>query len=304
MDISRRDWLAGAAVSSAAGPDHPLTVDTHIHLFSEDQRRFPYHRNATYRPPAAPLPGYLEFARQAGISHAVIVHPEPYQDDHSYLEYCFAHEPSPLFFKGTCLFDPLDPATAGRIRQLAARNPKRIVGLRIHCNRARGVAPATSGAIRDRDLRDPRVKVTLGVLQDLRMAAQFHIIPYHAAAVLALAAEFPGVQFILDHLARSGAGTPAEYAHVIEMGRLKNVVMKFSGVAYSSQEPYPHADARALVRQTYDAFGPDRMIWGGLGQTAPDYRKQTELFEQMFAFASAGDRNKIRGGNAMRLFWA
>lgn len=304
MNFSRRDWLAGAAVAAAADPDSTVTVDTHIHLFSEDAKRFPYHPNAVYRPPAAPLSPYLEFVKQAGISHTVIVHPEPYQDDHSYLEYCFAHEPSPLFFKGTCLFDPIDPATAGRISRLAARNPKRIVALRIHCNRTRGVAPTTSGAIRDRDLRDPRVKSTLGALQDLRMAAQFHIIPYHAAAVLALAAEFPGVQFIIDHLARSGAGTPAEYAHVLEMGRLKNVVMKFSAVVYSSQEPYPHQDVRALVRQTYDAFGPDRMIWGGLGHAMQDYRRQAEMFEQMFAFASAGDRNKIRGGNAMRLFWA
>ena len=303
MSLSRRALLSSAALAAAPPEAQPVLVDTHVHLFSEDRRQFPYHGNAPYRPEPAPLPKYLEFVKEAGIAHVVIVHPEPYQDDHRYLEYCFEHEPSPLFFKGTCLFDPIDPATPGRISALARRNPKRIVALRIHCNRERGVAPTTSGAIRDRDLRDPRIKDTLRRLQELRMAAQFHIIPLHAVEVHALATEFPEIPFIIDHLARSGAGTPAEYAHVLEMGRLKNVVMKFSGVAYSSREPHPHKDARALVRQTYDVFGPTRMIWGGLGQTRQDFRWQSELFEEMFSFASASDRARIQGGNAMRLFW-
>ena len=71
----------------AAGRADDVLVETHLHLF--DPRRFPYHPNATYRPPAATLEDYARFAAEAGIGNAVIVHPEPYQDDHSYLEYCF-----------------------------------------------------------------------------------------------------------------------------------------------------------------------------------------------------------------------
>jgi hypothetical protein len=33
-------------------------VETAIHLFAEDQNRFPYHPNATYRPPPLPLERY------------------------------------------------------------------------------------------------------------------------------------------------------------------------------------------------------------------------------------------------------
>ena len=80
--------------------------------------------------------------------------------------------------------------------------------------------------------------------------------------------------------------------------------MKFSGVGYSSRQEFPYRDVRALVRQTFEAFGPDRMIWGGLGQNMADYEKQQSLLEETFAFTNAANIAKIRGGNAQRLFWS
>ena len=78
--------------------------------------------------------------------------------------------------------------------------------------------------------------------------------------------------------------------------------MKYSGVEYSSKEPFPHRDAKPLVRRAFDAFGPDRMIWGGMGNTADAVEKQTQLLDIMFDFASETDRAKIRGLTAMKLF--
>jgi predicted TIM-barrel fold metal-dependent hydrolase len=303
-DYTRRNVLraAAAALAAPAAPSAAApVVDTHIHLF--DPQRFPYHPQATYRPPAAPLAEYSSFVRQAGIDHTVIVHPEPYQDDHRYLEHCFANEPSPGFFKGTCLYDPIAPATAGRMAELAARNPGRIVALRIHTTRERGVPPTTSGAIRDRDLTHPAVRQTIRAAHKLGLVIQMHMIPVHAPQIHALAAEFPETTFLLDHLARSGFGTPAEFAQVLEMARLRNVWMKFSAVNYSSREPHPHRDTRALVRHVYHSFGPDRMVWGGLGHSMKEYMERREIFEESFQFISEAERAKIRGGNAMRLYW-
>ena len=44
------------------------------------------------------------------------------------------------------------------------------------------------------------------------------------------------------------------------------------------------------------------MIWGGLGMNAKEYAEQSKAFETLLAFISATDRDRIRGGNAMRLF--
>jgi predicted TIM-barrel fold metal-dependent hydrolase len=240
--------------------------------------------------------------KQAGIRGVVIVHPEPYQDDHRYLEYCFAHEPSPGFFKGTCLFDPVAPATPARMSELVGKYPGRIVALRIHKVHAVGSAPLTSGAIKDRDLRSPAMLDTWRAAGRLGIGIQVQFVPGWAPQIGELAGKFPDVPVILDHLGRAGGGTPAQYQEVLKLALFPKVYMKYSAVNYSSREAYPHRDARVIVRRAYDAFGPDRMIWGGLGHTIPEFEKAVALFEEMFAFAAAGDRDKIRSLTAARLF--
>jgi predicted TIM-barrel fold metal-dependent hydrolase len=89
---------------------------------------------------------------------------------------------------------------------------------------------------------------------------------------------------------------------VLKLARLSRIFMKFSGVNYSSKAGYPYRDVQPLVHRTYDAFGPDRMIWGGLGMDLAAFDKATAMFEQMFNFLSEADRAKIRGQNAARLF--
>ena len=300
--MNRRQFLytASAALANAA-PKNP-TIDTHIHLFADDQKRFPYHKDATYKPPTAPLEPYNAFVRQAGIDHTVIIHPEPYQDDHSYLEYCFANEPSPNFFKGVCLFDPIRSDTGDRMADLVKRNPGRIKALRIHTNRNKGVAPTTSGPIRDRDLNHPMIRTNIRRAHDLGLGIQMHFIPLHAPEIANLAREFSKTPFILDHLARSGFGTPEQYEDVLAMSKLGNVYMKFSGVGYSSKQDPPHPDVKPLVRRTFDAFGPGHMIWGGLGQTMADWKKAQAVFDTHLGFASEQDRAQIRGLTAAKLF--
>jgi hypothetical protein len=45
------------------------------------------------------------------------------------------------------------------------------------------------------------------------------------------------------------------------------------------------------------------MIWGTLGNSLADYRKQAARLEELLAFAPEADRARIRGGNAQRLFF-
>jgi predicted TIM-barrel fold metal-dependent hydrolase len=300
--VDRRHFLYLASASLAAAASKTPVIDTHIHLFADDRKRFPFHPSGTYQPAPAPLEPYKAFVREAGIDHTVIVHPEPYQDDHSYLEYCFANEPSPNFFKGVCLFDPIRADTGDRMAELIKRNPGRIKALRIHTNREAGVAPTTTGPIRDRDLNDPMLRKNIGKAHDLGLGIQMHFIPLHAVEIAKLARDFPKTPFILDHLARSGFGTAEQYDKVLAMGKLGNVYMKFSGVGYSSKQDPPHADVRPLVRRTFDAFGPDRMIWGGLGQTLAQWKQAQAIFDTHLGFASEQDRAKIRGLTAAKLF--
>lgn len=301
--MTRRDVLAWPAGGLAlAQPRKPVLIDTHVHLFAADQSRFPFHKNAVYKPEPQPLENYAAFVKEAGIDHAIIVHPEPYQDDHSYLEYCFANEPSKGFFKGTCLFDPISPETPARMAGLVRGHSGRIVALRIHENRQAGSPPTTTGAIRDRDLKHPAMKKTWRAAHDLGLGIQMHFIPLHAPEITDLAAEFRDTPVILDHLARAGQGTPRQYDRVLAMSKLPHVYMKFSGVGYSSKEKTPFRDAKPLVRRTFDAFGPDRMIWGGLGMDRKVFAENTAMFNELLDFTSEADKAKIRGLTAKKLF--
>ncbi|MBI4877747.1 MAG: amidohydrolase family protein [Acidobacteria bacterium] len=298
--VSRRRFLA--ASTALAAPAKPYVIETHVHLFAADQKRFPYHPQATYRPPAAPLEDYVKFAREAGLAHTVIVHPEPYQDDHRYLEHCFANEPSPGFFKGTCLFDPIAPETPARMEALVKKHPGRIVALRMHAVQDPKLAPTTSGAIRDRDLRSPALRPIVRKAHELGLAIQFHMIPFYAPQVAALAAEFPGTPMILDHLVRAAQGTPEQYEEVLRLARFPKVIMKFSSVAYSSRRKHPFDDVRPLARRVFDAFGPERIVWGSLGHTLEDFQRNDALLDRLLDFAPAAGRARIRGLNAARLF--
>jgi predicted TIM-barrel fold metal-dependent hydrolase len=183
------------------------------------------------------------------------------------------------------------------------RNPQRIVALRIHTNRTEGVAPTTSGPIRDRDLKHPAVRQTIRKAHDLGLGIQMHMIPLHAPEIAALAKEFSKTPFFIDHLARSGQGTAEQYNRVLAMGSYGNVYMKFSGWRYSSKEKTPpFGDIKSLVRRTFDAFGPDHMMWGGLGHSMKDFREAENVFASTFDFASDRDSSLIRGFTAARVF--
>jgi predicted TIM-barrel fold metal-dependent hydrolase len=314
--ISRREWMLGAfaaaqgwtiermanALMSGYSGDKGILIETHIHLFAGDPR-FPYN-SGSYAPHKLSVEEYVKFAVEAHIDHAIIVHPEPYQDDHRYLEYCFAHEPSSGFFKGTCLFDPINPETPKQMRALVKKNPGRIVGLRIHETHEAGTPSATSGLIRDRDLKDPQMAVTWRAARELGLAIQIHCIPHYATAIGELASKFHDTPVILDHLARPGQGTAEEYEQVLKLAQIPRVYMKYTstGVASASKQPFPHPDAKPLVKRVYQAYGADKIILGELGGNMTEFRQAMQLFDFMFDFAPAAERAKMQGLNAMKLF--
>jgi len=291
---TRREALLGmAAAGLIRAQDRPPTIETHVHLF--DPARVPYAPLAPYKPAAYTLEQHARLAEAAPLAHAIIVHPEPYQDDHRYLEYCLAHEPRPGYFKGTCLFDPLRDDTPDRMRALAERWPKRIVALRVH---AMSRTPESGGPIRNRDLKDPRMEQCWRAASVLGMAIQMHFIPAQAPNIRTLAAKFADTTVILDHMGRPGQGTEAEYAEVLKLAELPQVAVKFSSWAEYK------GDLAALTRRLYDRFGPRRIIWGTVGNTAEEFRKNSARFEELLSFAPAADRAAIRGGNAQRLFFS
>ena len=135
------------------------------------------------------------------------------------------------------------------------------------------------------------------------LAIQLHFEPRYAPGFEPLIREFRDTRVIIDHLGRPLQGTPQEHGKVVRWSRFDNTVLKLSSLA--STRNYPHRDIRPIVRELTDAFGAERMIYGGgfnADATAESYRAAFERGRSFIDHLSTSDQSKILGENAVRLF--
>lgn len=295
----RRDFLRTSATvaaatlcgsTSRADEVESLRVDTHLHCFAgRTDERFPYHQRAPYRPTEAATPEQLlQCMDGAGVKFAVVVHPEPYQDDHRYLEHCLHVGRGRL--KGTALVFADQPASLRKLPRLAARMD--LVAARVHAYAPKRLPP----------FGKPELRELWKIATDAGLAMQLHFEPRYAAGFEPLLREFRETTVIIDHLGRPFQGTPQEHARIIKWADYPNTVMKLSSIP--STRNYPHRDIRPVIRQLTDAYGADRMIYGGgfgADATPESYRQAFQRARTFIDHLPAGDQAKILGGTAARI---
>ncbi|QDV35547.1 amidohydrolase family protein [Tautonia plasticadhaerens] len=301
--MHRRQFLRAAAASpllassglvrAVEDDDRPPVVDTHLHCFAgPDDPRFPYHPDGPYQPEMpAPPERLLRLMAEAGVDYAVVVHPEPYQDDHRYLEHCVDVGGEKL--KGTCLFFADEPGSIDRMTALVRRREGQIVAARIHAYAPDRLPPFGT----------PELRALWEQIGELGLAVQLHFEPRYAPGFEPLIEAFPGTTVIIDHLGRPFQGTPEEHAVVVGWSRFPNTIMKLSSLPERGQ--YPHRDIAPVNRSLTDAYGPDRLIYGGgfnAEATPESYRAYRERLRSYLTHLTAEQQAKVLGGNAARLF--
>lgn len=299
--MDRRRFLQAAASpllasgSLRAGEDEHQTpvIDTHLHCFAgPDDPRFPYHPDGPYQPEEPASPEHLlRLMDEAGVDHAVVVHPEPYQDDHRYLEHGLDVGGEKL--KGTCLFFAEKPGSLDRMTELVERRKDQIVAARIHAYAPDRLPPFGT----------PELRGLWEHIGDLGLAVQLHFEPRYALGFEPLIEGFPGTTVIIDHLGRPFQGTPQEHAVVVGWSKYPNTIMKLSSIPEQGQ--YPHRDIAPVIRTLTDAYGPDRLIYGGgfgAGATGASYRAYRERLRSYLTHLPADEQAMVLGGTAARLF--
>jgi predicted TIM-barrel fold metal-dependent hydrolase len=225
----------------------------------------------------------------AGVDYAVVVHPEPYQDDHRYLEYCLEVGKGRL--KGTCLFFADRPGSVAKMPDLVKKCP--VVAVRVHAYAPDRLPP----------FGKPELRALWKQATDLGLAVQLHFEPRYAPGFEPLIKEFADTKVLIDHLGRPFQGTADEWAVVVGWSRYKNTIMKLSSVPAATQ--YPHRDVAPVIRKLTDAYGADRLLYGGgfgPDATGDSYRAQRERTRGYIAHLSEPDQAKVLGGNAAKLF--
>ena len=302
--MNRRDFLITTAAASFAAPrwtsaaesqtklqtKSPI-LDTHVHCFAGAQsEKFPYHARAPYRPPEPATPEQLlKCMDGAGVASAIIVHPEPYQDDHRYLEYCLDVGKGRL--KGTCLFFADRPGSVAGLPALVKRVP--LVAMRVHAYAPDRLPP----------FGKPELRALWKLAGDHDLAVQLHFEPRRAPGFEPYIKEFSATKVIIDHLGRPFQGTPEEHEVVVKWSRFNNTILKLSAIPANTT--YPHRDINPVIKRLVSEFSPDRVIYGGGfadGATGESYRAAIEQIRSRIANLPAEDQAKIMGGNAVKLF--
>jgi predicted TIM-barrel fold metal-dependent hydrolase len=306
-ETTRRTFVQSAALLPAAsalaaeptaGAAKPVIVDCHVHCFDGPRsERFPYHARAPYRPEPRLTPELLLSCMDgAGVDFGVVVHPEPYQDDHRYLEHCLeagnkhGKDGGRDRFVGVAHYFADRPGWKQALPLLVRH--QRVRALRVHAYAPERLPPF-----------GPQLRTMWKAAADLGLIMQIHFEPHYAAGFAPLIEEFKGTPVLIDNLGRPLFATAEEYAQVMRWAQLPHVHMKLSAVPNPNE--YPFRDVRPMVKQLLAAFGPERLVWGGAfgpGATPESYRAGREAIRQHFAHLDAPAQAAILGGTAMRLF--
>ncbi len=103
----------------------------------------------------------------------------------------------------------------------------------------------------------------------------------------------------------SGRYTPEGLAFVTRLARFRNVFVLCAGLYAFAGEPSPYEDLRPVTSALLDAYGPERLLLGSdfpWIRADPGYAETMAMVDFHFPDLSAGERARIRGGNALSLF--
>ena len=227
-----------------------MIIDTHLHVWSDDAERYPFAEGR-----AQVGGGSVELLNQTmdevGVDKAVIVQPIYYLFDNRYVADCLRRFPGR--FAAIGLVDPKAPDAPDRLEKLVREDG--FGGLRIHSSR---LDHPSEWAAPDQDLLWRRS-------EELGTCFIVHGPAANLPHLEPIIGRFPQVPVVLDHI--GGAPTDEEppfplLSHVLDLARFPKVYVKFTPQAHKSELPFPHADTFPAFRRIYDAFGPQRLMWG------------------------------------------
>ncbi|MGD9645744.1 MAG: amidohydrolase [Pirellulales bacterium] len=240
--------------------------------------------------PAELLRQYLD---EHAVDRAVLVQPVYPGEDNSFVADAATTEPNR--FAAVCVVDPRKPDAARRLSYWCGERGCR--GLRL-----RPKVPGEAAIF-----GHPDTYPLWETAQRLGIAVNLLCEFDHLSVAGQMAERYVGVPVVIDHLAHpSHPANLASLRPLLELARFPRVYVKFSGLYYFSQAPFPYPDCRDLLRAVYDRFGPARLLWGSDFPHVllkASYGGALALVERLCPWLPAQERPLILGQNAAALYW-
>jgi predicted TIM-barrel fold metal-dependent hydrolase len=227
-----------------------------------------------------------------GVAHTVIVHVIYYRWDCRYA--ADAVRAHPQQFMGVCRINPESAKPRAELDHWVAEGFR---GVRL----SPGLGPGGEWINDTRQMdaiweRTTELKIPMTVLCPIgRIPDVEKVIERHNERL----------DVCIDHMADSPIDQPDELKKLLRLSRYPRVYVKLSHLWSLSKQEYPYRDTHDQVRRLYDAFGPQRLMWGTDWPGVEDYcgyAKALALYRDEIRFFNDDDRKWILGETALKLW--
>ena len=273
-------------------------IDAHVHVWTDDLEAYPLAEGFTaeqMNPPTFPPEELLSHARPCGVDRIVLIQMSYYRFDNGYM--LDTIDRMPETFRGVAV---VDHTSATLSHDLAALHAGGVRGLRVY--------QLTGGddAALDADAFRPLCAIAGGLGIAVCPLVDAELLPVVGRAV----ASHPQTTFVIDHLARIGAGKPIDDAEIdalCALAKYPNVCVKVSAFYARGDGRDDHADLIPLIRRVWEAFGADRLMWATdcpFQVQHGTYEGSISLVRDRLPFLSEAETAAILEGTAASVFFS
>lgn len=274
-----------------------LIIDTHAHVFSEDENTYPPKPEPS-RPPAGTgtLSLLTEEVERYEVRAATIVQVSGfYGFDNRYVRAVALQNPH--WTAGICTLDPLDSAAPELLRRLAREGSMR--GLR-------------SVPVAGNQLDHPGVRALWTAACDEGLPVNVlggRVLEEQLDRMLG---DFPSLPVVLDHSLglRAGDDVDETLGALERLSRHRHLYAKLSFIANGEQgcaDGHPCLSMHGTVLRVIEVFGAERCTWGSHFPTekyarALTYGEHLDIFRRRLSL-SERDRRLVLGETARRIWF-
>jgi predicted TIM-barrel fold metal-dependent hydrolase len=288
--LTRRRALAALAAPIMANNKYPI-IDPHVHVWKHDPR-YPWAKETTHPPEKDATPEMLlERMRANVVARTVIIQVIYYRWDNSYAADVLRQYPQ--YFRGVARVNPEGPAAPDDLSRLVEQQG--FQGVRL--------SPAEDAT--GDWIRGPLMLPLWKRCQDLKASMNILTGTSRLPDIGLLVEKFPGLTVVIDHMADCPADRPDELKKLLALTRYPHVFVKVSHTWSVSKLPYPYRDAQEQVRRLYDAFGPQRLMWGTdwpMVEAHCGYAKALAMVRDEMKFLNDEDRSWMLSRTVQRVW--
>ncbi len=272
--------------------DQNMIIDTHVHVISDDQRKYPRRADAQEWVRDTSGEMLLALNREAGVDRTVLVQGYgAYGYDNDYAADCARQYPDS--FASVCILDQRRTEAPDQLTYWVRE--RGVSGLRL-------LTIVEPEPLLDDARTFPLWARAASLAIPICIMTRFH----QVARLSAVLERFPDVRVALDHLAlpRLSEGPPYDSLQpLFDLVRFPNLYLKFS-----TETLYAARRGRSTPQEFFsrllERFGARRIMWGSNFPATHDraFKEQVELAREDLSFLPQEDQLWLFGGTALSLW--